>query len=392
MNKITNSIIAAFAVFAMASCGQGKVQETNNPLPDWAFGGFIRAEQNPVISPDTTTSFYCPMQKREMRWEESETFNPAAIVKDGKLVVLYRAEDNTAQGIGMRTSRIGYAETTDGINFERRPEPVFYPDEDNNRQYEWYAGCEDPRVTVTEDGLYVMTYTGGERSDIPVPHAIARLCVATSRDLVHWEKHGSVFEKAYGGKFKDMWSKSGSIVTKVVDGKQVIAKVNGRYLMYWGEAFINIAWSDDLVNWTPVVDENEELVRVVTPREGHFDATLVECGPPAVITDDGILLIYNGKNSAKGDRRFPENYYCGGQVLFDLNQPDKVIGRLDSPFFIPLAEFEKTGQYTYGGLFIEGLAYYRDKWFLYYGCSDSHVAVALYDPSKKADGDPLPES
>lgn len=67
-------------------------------------------------------------------------------------------------------------------------------------------------------------------------------------------------------------------------------------------------------------------------------------------------------------------------------------GRLDSPFFIPLAEFEKTGQYTYGGLFIEGLAYYRDKWFLYYGCSDSHVAVALYDPSKKADGDPLPES
>ena len=76
---------------------------------NWVLGPFVRPEgANPVISPQPT-SFYCPMQKQQVKWEESDTFNPAATVKDGKIVVLYRAEDNSAQGIGKRTSRIGYA-------------------------------------------------------------------------------------------------------------------------------------------------------------------------------------------------------------------------------------------------------------------------------------------
>lgn len=380
----------AFAVLTgLASCNRS-LQKTNNPLPDWAFGGFIRMEVNPVISPDTSSKFFCPMQKRAIGWEESETFNPAAIVRNGKIVVLYRAEDNTAQGIGSRTSRLGYAETTDGFTMVRRSEPVMYPAEDNNKKYEWMAGVEDPRVAVTKDGLYVMVYTGAERHDTPHPYAIARLCVATSRDLISWEKHGPAFGKAYDGKFKDAWTKSGSIVTELVNGKQVIAKVNGKYLMYWGEAFVNLATSDDLVNWTPIVDAEETLVPVLSPRKGFFDATLVECGPPAVITDDGILLIYNGKNAGDGDQRFPPQYYCGGQALFDLDDPRKLIGRLDDPFFVPTADYEKVGQYEYGGLFLEGLAFYKEKWYLYYGCADSHVAVAVYDPAGSADGDILP--
>ena len=74
-----------------------------------------------------------------------------------------------------------------------------------------------------------------------------------------------------------------------------------------------------------------------------------------------------------------------------MDNPQKLRGRLDNPFFIPRAEFEKTGQYTYGGLFLEGLVYFKGKWYLYYGCSDSHVAVAVYDPEHNVDGDPLPE-
>ena len=42
------------------------------------------------------------MRKQQVKWEESDTFNPAATVKDGKIVVLYRAEDNSAQGIGKK--------------------------------------------------------------------------------------------------------------------------------------------------------------------------------------------------------------------------------------------------------------------------------------------------
>lgn len=54
---------------------------------------------NPVIAPNKETVFGCPMRKRPLKWEESDTFNPAAAVKDGKIVVLYRAEDNTFQGV-----------------------------------------------------------------------------------------------------------------------------------------------------------------------------------------------------------------------------------------------------------------------------------------------------
>ncbi|GCB36487.1 hypothetical protein KGMB02408_34320 [Bacteroides faecalis] len=48
----------------------------------WVIGPFVRPEKgNPVISPQPT-AFDCPMQKQEIKWEESDTFNPAATVKD----------------------------------------------------------------------------------------------------------------------------------------------------------------------------------------------------------------------------------------------------------------------------------------------------------------------
>ena len=103
-----------------------------------------------------------------------------------------------------------------------------YPDNDDQHSLEWPGGCEDPRIVETEDGLYVMTYTQWNRKT-------ARLAVATSTDLRHWTKHGPAFGKAYDGRFRDMFSKSGSAVTQIKDGKQVVAKVGGKYLMYWGE-------------------------------------------------------------------------------------------------------------------------------------------------------------
>lgn len=68
-------------------------------------------------------------------------------------------------------------------------------------------------------------------------------------------KHGPAFAKAYNGRFKDMACKSGSMVTKIEHGKQVLAKIDGKYFMYWGEHMVGAATSDDLVNWTPVLDD-----------------------------------------------------------------------------------------------------------------------------------------
>lgn len=359
--------------------------QKENVLPDWALGGFVRPPAvNPVISPIESNYFSCPMNKEVVAWESNDTFNPAAAVKRKKIVVLYRAEDKSGVGIGKRTSRIGYAESRNGKRFERQATPVLYPAEDSQSKNEFPGGCEDPRVAVTSDGLYVMMYTQWNRK-------VARIGVATSLDLVHWQKHGPAFEKAYDGKFVDKWSKSASLVTQVVNGKQVIAKVNGQYFMYWGEEAVFGATSTDLVNWSPVINADSTLKAFIRPREGHFDSGLTECGPPAVITDKGILLLYNGKNKANGgDKRYNANAYCAGQVLFDLNDPTKAIARLDVPFLRPVEPFEKSGQYVDGTVFIEGLVYFKKKWYLYYGCADSRVAVAIYDPRKKVAGDNIP--
>src|SRR5207249_9259338 len=51
----------------------------------WMFGPFTKpALVNPVITPNPAVA-----------WEAYATFNPAAVVKDGKIFLLYRAEDAT---------------------------------------------------------------------------------------------------------------------------------------------------------------------------------------------------------------------------------------------------------------------------------------------------------
>ena len=122
------AVIYLISMMTLAGCSGQKqtsavVEEQNE---HWIIGPFVRPEGvNPVISPQPTT-FQCPMRKQLVKWEESDTFNPAATVKDGKIVVLYRAEDNSAQGIGKRTSRIGYAESTDGVTMKQSDAPVLF--------------------------------------------------------------------------------------------------------------------------------------------------------------------------------------------------------------------------------------------------------------------------
>ena len=347
-----------------------------------------------MVSPIANNLFYCPMKKANVKWECADTFNPAAVEKDGKVCVLYRAEDDPNAGIGKRTSRIGLVESADGVSIDyRSPSPVMYPDQSAiSKEYEWPGGTEDPRVVEAEvDGepLYVMTYTSWNRQT-------ARLSVATSRDLKTWTHHGPCFRTAYDAKFANLACKSGSIVTEIKDGRLKAAKimVNGeeKYFMYWGESWVCGATSDDLITWTPIVDANKELLYLVKPRKGFFDSLLTECGPPAVRTADGIVLIYNGKNASgnNGDGCYAANTYAAGQMLFDRENPLVLLDRLDKPFFRPMDAFEKSGQYAAGTVFTEGLVYHQGKWFLYYGCADSFVGVAVCDPQASPhEGDPI---
>lgn len=324
----------------------------------WEMGSFERSDSNPILSPRKESTFFCPIEGKEIHWESDHVFNPAAVVRDGKVYLLYRAEDDYGDGIGFHISRLGLAISEDGVHFQRSQTPVFYPDLDDQSPYEFPGGCEDPRIVETEEGSYVMLYTQWNR-------AVAVLGVATSSDLIHWKKHGYAFQHSC----PRFWCKSGSIICKKVGDKLIAAKIHGKYWMYWGEGEINIALSDDLISWRPYCDVHGKFVSVLQTRKDKFDSHLVECGPPAILTSKGILLLYNGKSESGA--------YSAGQALFSLSNPSKLIARSEECFLKPEKPYEKNGQYTSGTVFIEGLVFFNGRWFLYYGTADSSIGVAI---------------
>jgi predicted GH43/DUF377 family glycosyl hydrolase len=294
----------------------------------WPFGPWRRASDAPILAPQDSS------------WESAGTFNPAVVEYKGKVVMLYRAQD--AAG----TSRLGYAESADGMHFTRRPEPVFLPEAD----YEKDGGVEDPRLQKFGNTFY-LTYTGYNKRD-------AQLCLATSQDLIHWDRKGVILP-AYKGNWNKAWTKSGAIVPEKIDGK---------YWMYWlGTAAdktdqMGLSYSEDLLHWTEAT-ETPALPR----RPGKFDSRVVEPGPPPILTESGIVLIYNGADD--------KLVYRTGVAVFDRKNPRKLLSRTDQPIFGPEKEWEKVGQVP-NVVFVEGMARQGKRWLFYYGGADKYVGVA----------------
>lgn len=360
--------IAFIAILTITIINCSKGQSVTIP-----FNTFTKTAINPVLSPDSAFVFNCPMKNEPVKWQKADVFNPAAVVKNGKIMVLFRAEDNPKAKLGGRTSRIGLAESTDGIHFKKYPHPVLFPAKDGFEKWDSPGGCEDPRVVKTKEGIYVMAYTSWN-------YNTPRLSIAFSKDLIKWNKKGLAFSKAYNGKFRDMATKSGSILTKKEGNEFVAAKINGKYWMYWGEAGVNLAWSDNLIDWYPELDQNGNLKYLITGRKGMFDSNLTECGPPAIITNEGITLIYNGKNHDDpnmASKDLPTGTYSVGYVVFDLKDLHTVKKRSEKPFLQPGLPHEVTGQYKAGTTFAEGLVFFKNQWFLYYGTADSFVGLAV---------------
>jgi predicted GH43/DUF377 family glycosyl hydrolase len=298
-------------------------QEAQPPFGDWQ-----RLSDRPIIAPQGSG------------WEAAGTFNPAVVRHDGRIVLLYRAQDKHG------TSRLGYASSDDGVHFVRRPEPVLAPE----TEYERDGGVEDPRLVKIGETFY-LTYTGYNKKD-------AQLCLATSRDLIHWERKGVILP-AYKGRWNVGWTKAGAIVPEKIDGK---------YWMYFlGTAAdktdqMGLAYSTDLLHWTEALD-----VPVLPRRPGRFDSRVVEPGPPPIVMQDSIVLVYNGADD--------QLVYRTGVVRFDRTDPGRVLFRSDTPVFAPQLEWEKSGQVP-NVVFVEGMVGHRDRWLFYYGGADKYVGVA----------------
>ncbi len=310
-------LIAAAAACLLAAAGW--------KLP---YGSWRRASEMPVLAPEGDS------------WESAGTFNPAVVIREGKIAMLYRAQDKHG------TSRLGYAESADGIHFARRPEPVLSP----QAAYEKDGGVEDPRLVQFGD-TYYLTYTGYNTKD-------AQLCLATSEDLIHWERKGVILP-AYKGNWNTGWTKSGAIVPE---------KINGKYWMYFlgttpdKNDQTGLASSTDLIHWT-----EETRTPVLPRRPGQFDSRVVEPGPSPTLNSNGIVLVYNGADD--------KLVYRTAVAVFDRNDPRKLLYRSEQPIFAPEREWEKIGQVP-NVVFVEGMVKRGDRYLFYYGGADKYVGVA----------------
>jgi predicted GH43/DUF377 family glycosyl hydrolase len=323
MSRVT-SISGITALVSLLTLLAFAITSYTLPFADWH-----RISAEPIMRP------------RGDGFESVGIFNPAVVKRGDEFIMLYRAQDKKG------TSRIGYATSSEGIHFNPRANPVMEP----ATEYELDGGVEDPRLVKINDNYY-LTYTGYNKKD-------AQLCLATSRDLVHWQRQGVILP-AYKGRWNVGWTKSGAIVSQ---------KINGKYWMYFmADADkrpnqMGVAYSSDLVHWIEPLDRP-----VLERRPGYFDSYVVEPGPPPVMTKDGIFMVYNGADD--------KSVYATGWVLFDKNDPTRVLARSEKPIFVAEKEWEKIGQVP-NVVFVSGMIRDGNRWLFYYGGADKYIGVAV---------------
>lgn len=304
---------------------------------------FVKWEGNPILRPQGEIATDC-------------IFNPGAVSTENEIIMLCRCINFSTPkpAENWSVSTLTFAHSKDGLNFKLDDVPFLSPDK--NPVYE--GGFEDPRlVWIPDENLYVLTYTGvvSKRNTVGL--------LALSHDLKNWEFCG-----------------------EVLPGRAIAVtdrKINGKYWAYYGNSDIFLAYSEDLRHWETCP------VPALTPRPGYFDAVLCEAVSAPVITDDGIMLMYNGATDgnyrmALGERvggfRRAVNDHCYsiGWALFDRNDPTKLIARSEAPVIEPQYPYELYGisEYTTFG---NALVKFKNKWYLYYGCSDTRIAVAVAD-------------
>ncbi|MEW6481966.1 MAG: family 43 glycosylhydrolase [bacterium] len=288
-------------------------------------GPFVDYPNNPILSPQAGLK---------------RIYNPTVIRDNGIFYMLLRGEGN--DGL---TGKIYLAKGNSPTSFKLFPKPCLSPSAEFD-----IGGCEDPRVVKFND-TYYLTYVGNSKR-----YNVSNICLATSKDLINWEKHGPILQT---GKWDSGQLKAGAILNE---------KINGKYVMYFmGEespwvTAIGIAYSEDLFFWYEPIDEP-----ILSPRDGYFDSQGVEPGPNPVVIEEGILLIYNGWGK--------DCIYRPGGVIFSKEDPAKILERMDKPILVPNAIEGLNKDYH---VVSEGLISFNDRWFLYYGAGDKFSSLATY--------------
>lgn len=289
---------------------------------------------NPIIKPNPKNP-----------WEEKSTFNPAAFRLDGKVHILYRAmsKDNT--------STIGYATSKDGLKIdERLSEPIYVPREsfEQKKVKCGNSGCEDPRVTIINDKIY-MCYTAFDGKN---PPRVA---------MTHISKKDFLSRKWN-------WSEPILLSPPNFDNKDAFLfpeKVNGKYMFIHR---IGDGIDYDLTESLPVKENIWlEEKRWIEPREWAWDMRKVGAAGPPIKTKDGWIMLYHGVDD--------ESTYRVGAVLLDPKDPTKNLARLEDPLLEPKMKYEKE-DHLKNVVFPCGNVVMNDKLYIYYGAADKTIGIA----------------
>lgn len=319
----------------------------------------------------------------ERDFEKYGTLNPG-VFQDGNTVHLfYRAVE-----FG-NISTIGYAKSDGPFNIvERMERPLIEID----FEYEKH-GVEDARIVKIDD-IYYLTYTAYDGIN-------ALGALATSKDLIHFEKQGIITPQVNYQDYKNfvtrknedelnpkylllynLFAEIGLVADKfrLLRDKDLVLfprKINGKFALlhriwpgiqivyfdHWKD-LTKAFWEDYLKNLTDYI--------VLDPK-GFFEVNYIGAGGPPIETEYGWLLIYHGVQETITGKT-----YHAMAALLQLDKPEIEISRLKYPLFSPTRIWERVGTVN-NVVFPSGQALFGNDLYIYYGVADENIAVVKLD-------------
>ncbi|MEX1112158.1 MAG: hypothetical protein WEC84_01735 [Candidatus Andersenbacteria bacterium] len=299
-----------------------------------------RAPEESVIQPRIGDAYW---------WESNGTFNPGVTEYRGQKVLLYRAYDN------FFISRLGIAHSKDGINFKQYDHPAI--DTDPNDPDE-RLGIEDPRITRIDDTYYIVHTVAsyhriGEGADVRgikdyIPWRV-RVAMHTTQDFrsyAHWD----VILPAIS-------AKNASLLPE---------KINEMFGLYYREnsdegEVLKLSFTKDFKSWT-------EPKVITWPRADAWQAFKWGTGSQAIITDQGLLMVYHAVDS--------HQVYRLGLLMFDREDPSRILW-YSNAILEPEMEYEKEG-YVPNVVYTCGAVIHNTELWIYYGAADRVIGRAIF--------------
>jgi predicted GH43/DUF377 family glycosyl hydrolase len=288
-------------------------------------------------------------------WERLGVYNPGVLQDGDKLEVVYRGQDNTGTSyMGLATFS---ADTTEFIS--RESEPIYRPREyfEEKAYAQGHSGCEDPRLTLINDQVY-MLYTA-YRGDSPPRVAMTSIRLEDFRAR-KWES----------------WTKPLLISPPGLADKDACLfpeKIRGNFVI------IHRIEPDIVIDYRPELNFDGssqwlESQTVIPPRKDSWEGIKIGANTPPIKTPEGWLLLYHGVGTH-------DRHYRLGALLLDLNEPSQIIGRSLDPILEPEEAYERFGQVR-NVVFPCGWGVWKDNLHIFYGGADSCTCLATGSLSK----------